>query len=154
MPRFRPGYVVAILLIVAFLHPAKAGSPKVLLGVLPLSREQTLRASRSYMRQDPVPDTTTSVQAPKRTTVRYKVVRTAWNDVWECIGHYESNGNYADKSNPNYRGKFQFSWNTWRSVGGSGDPANASPAEQDARARALQQRSGWGQWSTHSLCGV
>ncbi len=67
-------------------------------------------------------------------------------DVWARLRACESGGNYANKSNPRYRGAYQFSYGTWRSVGGSGDPADASPEEQDARARALQQRSGWGQW--------
>ena len=34
-----------------------------------------------------------------------------------------------------YRGKYQFDQRTWQSVGGSGDPAAAPEAEQDARAR-------------------
>jgi hypothetical protein len=49
---------------------------------------------------------------------------------------------------------FQFSLATWQSVGGSGNPANASPQEQLMRAQMLQARSGWGQWSTASGCGV
>lgn len=61
------------------------------------------------------------------------------------IGACESNG-YADKRNPTYRGRYQFSRATWASVGGSGDPADAPPAEQDERARALYARDGAGQW--------
>jgi len=58
----------------------------------------------------------------------------------------ESGGNYANKNNPSYRGAYQFSYATWSAMGGSGDPAEAPPAEQDYRARLLQQQSGWGQW--------
>lgn len=61
------------------------------------------------------------------------------------IGACESNG-YADRRNPTYRGRYQFSRATWASVGGVGDPADAPPAEQDARAEALYARSGPGQW--------
>jgi len=49
-----------------------------------------------------------------------------------------------------YRGKYQFSYETWASVGGSGDPAAAPEAEQDARAAALLARDGAGQWP---VCG-
>ena len=45
-----------------------------------------------------------------------------------------------------YRGKYQFNTGTWASVGGKGDPAAASEAEQDKRAAILLARSGPGQW--------
>jgi hypothetical protein len=50
-----------------------------------------------------------------------------------------------------YRGKYQFSIATWQGVGGTGDPAAASEAEQDLRATILYERSGPGQWPT---CGL
>jgi hypothetical protein len=49
-----------------------------------------------------------------------------------------------------YRGKYQFSYETWASVGGTGDPAAAPEAEQDARAAALLARDGAGHWP---VCG-
>ena len=49
-----------------------------------------------------------------------------------------------------YRGKYQFTYETWASVGGSGDPAAAPEAEQDARAAALLARDGAGHWP---VCG-
>jgi transglycosylase-like protein len=45
-----------------------------------------------------------------------------------------------------YRGKYQFTYETWASVGGTGDPAAAPEAEQDARAAALLARDGSGHW--------
>ena len=45
-----------------------------------------------------------------------------------------------------YRGKYQFSMETWAAVGGSGDPAAAPEAEQDKRAALLYEQSGPGQW--------
>jgi Transglycosylase-like domain len=45
-----------------------------------------------------------------------------------------------------YRGKYQFSVATWQAVGGKGDPAAASEAEQDRRAIVLYNTSGPGQW--------
>lgn len=45
-----------------------------------------------------------------------------------------------------YRGKYQFSYETWSSVGGSGDPAAAPESEQDRRAAMLLARDGAGHW--------
>jgi hypothetical protein len=50
-----------------------------------------------------------------------------------------------------YRGKYQFTYGTWASVGGHGDPAAAPEAEQDRRAAMLLARSGAGQWP---VCGA
>ena len=49
-----------------------------------------------------------------------------------------------------YRGKYQFSFSTWASVGGSGDPAAASETEQDRRAAILYRTGGPGHWP---VCG-
>ncbi|MBA3268514.1 MAG: transglycosylase family protein [Acidimicrobiia bacterium] len=59
----------------------------------------------------------------------------------------ESGGDYgAVSSNGQYRGAYQFDSQTWQAVGGSGDPASASPAEQDARAAQLQSQRGSSPW--------
>jgi transglycosylase-like protein len=49
-----------------------------------------------------------------------------------------------------YRGKYQFSYSTWASVGGSGDPAAAPEREQDKRAAVLLAQSGSSPWP---VCG-
>ncbi len=49
-----------------------------------------------------------------------------------------------------YRGKYQFDRQTWRHIGGSGDPASAPEAEQDARAAQLLERRGTAPWP---VCG-
>jgi hypothetical protein len=49
-----------------------------------------------------------------------------------------------------YRGKYQFDFATWASVGGSGDPAAAPEAEQDMRAALLYGRAGAAPWP---VCG-
>jgi hypothetical protein len=73
---------------------------------------------------------------------------------WACIAARESGGNPRAVNPGGYYGMFQFSMATWHSVGGSGNPANASAQEQLMRAQMLQSRSGWGQWSTAHSCGV
>jgi hypothetical protein len=49
-----------------------------------------------------------------------------------------------------FRGKYQFTYETWQAVGGSGDPAAAPEAEQDARAAKLLATGGAGHWP---VCG-
>lgn len=71
--------------------------------------------------------------------------------LWK-IAMCESGGNpHAISPNGEYRGLFQFTYATWASVGGSGDPAQASVAEQFALAAILYQRAGPGQWP---VCGA
>lgn len=65
---------------------------------------------------------------------------------WAALRQCESGGNYAENTGNGYYGAYQFSLGTWESLGYSGLPSSASPAEQDAAAQALQARSGWGQW--------
>ncbi len=65
----------------------------------------------------------------------------------EAIAACESGGDpSAVGGGGAYRGKYQFSYETWQSVGGTGDPAAALEAEQDARAAALLARDGAGHW--------
>jgi uncharacterized protein YabE (DUF348 family) len=66
---------------------------------------------------------------------------------WAALARCESGGRPdAVSASGTYRGMYQFSMATWRSVGGSGDPAAASAAEQTLRAQMLYARSGAGQW--------
>ena len=67
------------------------------------------------------------------------------------IARCESGGNPgAIGGGGRYRGKYQFTRETWASVGGSGDPAAAPEAEQDRRAAALYARTGSSSWP---VCG-
>jgi lysozyme family protein len=50
-----------------------------------------------------------------------------------------------------YRGKYQFTRATWRALGGSGDPANADEATQDALAAKLYAQRGTAPWP---VCGA
>jgi hypothetical protein len=69
----------------------------------------------------------------------------------EAIAACESGGDpSAIGGGGAYRGKYQFDYGTWASVGGSGDPAAASEAEQDKRAAMLYARSGSTPWP---VCG-
>jgi Transglycosylase-like domain/Putative peptidoglycan binding domain len=63
------------------------------------------------------------------------------------IAECESGGDPAAVSRSGrYRGKFQFSRDTWRSLGGEGDPAKAPEWLQDRMALKLYRRSGSAPW--------
>jgi hypothetical protein len=69
----------------------------------------------------------------------------------DAIAACESGGDpTAVSSDGSYRGKYQFDYGTWESVGGSGDPAAASEFEQDYRAALLYSQSGSSPWP---ICG-
>jgi soluble lytic murein transglycosylase-like protein len=69
----------------------------------------------------------------------------------EAIASCESGGDpTAVSSDGSYRGKYQFDYGTWESVGGSGDPAAAPEVEQDYRAALLYSRAGSSPWP---VCG-
>ena len=69
----------------------------------------------------------------------------------ERIAACESHGNpRAIGGGGAYRGKYQFSFGTWASVGGRGDPAAAPEHEQDRRAAILLARTGGSAWP---VCG-
>jgi hypothetical protein len=69
----------------------------------------------------------------------------------ESIAACESGGDPTIvSSDGSYRGKYQFDFGTWESVGGIGDPAAAPEEEQDYRAALLYSRSGSSPWP---ICG-
>jgi Transglycosylase-like domain len=67
-----------------------------------------------------------------------------------AIAACESGGNPAADTGNGFYGKYQFTLETWQSVGGAGNPARASEAEQDRRAAALYARAGAAPWP---VCG-
>ena len=69
----------------------------------------------------------------------------------ESIAECESGGNpRAISPGGTYRGKYQFLPETWRSLGGRGDPAAAPEAEQDRLAALLYAQRGSSPWP---ICG-
>ncbi len=101
------------------------------------------------------------IEAERRATVlkKRREAREAFADLpggvslatLESIASCESGGDpTAVSSDGTYRGKYQFDSGTWESVGGHGDPAAASAAEQDYRAALLYSRAGSSPWP---VCG-
>ena len=69
----------------------------------------------------------------------------------DSIAACESGGDPGAHSRDGlYHGKYQFDFDTWASVGGSGDPHKASEREQDYRAALLYQSRGSQPWP---VCG-
>lgn len=63
------------------------------------------------------------------------------------IAECESGGNpRAVSPGGTYRGKYQFSRETWRNLGGTGDPADAPESLQDRLALKLYRQSGTAPW--------
>ena len=70
---------------------------------------------------------------------------------WAALAQCESGGDPTAVSYGGlYRGLYQFTLGTWASVGGTGDPAAATPAEQTYRAQLLYDREGRTPWP---VCG-
>ena len=66
---------------------------------------------------------------------------------WQVLRNCESGDRPgAVSASGKYRGLYQFDYRTWQSVGGSGDPAAASRAEQNKRAYLLYESRGWYPW--------
>ncbi len=101
---------------------------------------------------EPDPETTTSevpyelLQAAGRTA--HPTTKPGPSpEQWAALRWCESSGNYeAANFSGKYRGAYQFDLATWESVGGSGDPAAADPAEQDRLAKVLYETRGNSPW--------
>jgi hypothetical protein len=65
---------------------------------------------------------------------------------WGALASCESGGNPRAVNPAGYYGLYQFDLGTWRSVGGSGIPTNASAGEQTYRAKLLYKERGRSPW--------
>ena len=68
------------------------------------------------------------------------------DDVWAKLAQCESGGNPATNTGNGFYGMYQFTLETWQSLGGTGYPHEADAATQTAMAKKLQAQPGWGQW--------
>jgi Transglycosylase-like domain/Putative peptidoglycan binding domain len=115
---------------------------------------QTQRAVRQFQRRKGLvvdgivgPQTRTALGlAPfSSTSVRSRSVSIP--RVLQRIAQCESSGNPSAVSpGGTYRGKYQFSRETWRRLGGDGDPADAPEWLQDRMALKLYRQSGTSPW--------
>jgi resuscitation-promoting factor RpfA len=73
---------------------------------------------------------------------------------WYRLRMCESSNRYSINTGNGYYGAYQFDLSTWRSVGGTGYPNQASAAEQDARALMLYRMRGWQPWTCARILGL
>lgn len=136
---------------------ARPGTPGVVVSVFHLTVVNGRLVGRGLVAQS-----VTAVPSPRillvgtRPVPRPRVVP-RWSGAdpggldWAALASCESDGiPRAISASGTYRGLYQFSVETWRGVGGAGDPAAASPAEQTYRAQRLYARSGRAPWP---VCG-
>jgi LysM repeat protein len=74
----------------------------------------------------------------------------ATTETWDAIAQCESSGNWHINTGNGYYGGLQFLPSTWKAFGGTGNPADASKAEQIAVAERVLAGQGWGAWPTCS----
>lgn len=72
------------------------------------------------------------------------------SEEWRKLRFCESTETYSIDTGNTFYGAYQFTWETWGTVGGDDNPALAPPAEQDARARLLYAQRGSQPWP---ICG-
>jgi transglycosylase-like protein len=93
-------------------------------------------------------------RAARIEAARQRAIQRQWASAGappESIAQCESGGDpTAVSPDGRYRGKWQFDQQTWESVGGTGDPAQATEAEQDYRAGILYRQRGAQPWP---VCG-
>lgn len=71
---------------------------------------------------------------------------TPGGSVWDRLAQCESGGNWHINTGNGFYGGLQFHPTSWRGVGGTGLPHEASREEQIFRAQQLQQVQGFGAW--------
>jgi hypothetical protein len=73
---------------------------------------------------------------------------------WTTLRACEASGRYDIVATHGHYGAYQFDISTWKSVGGSGLPSDASVAEQDYRALYLYRMRGWQPWECAGMRGL
>lgn len=123
-------------------------------GVKPSKHQKAkyVRQLRKFLQPAPYyPLLQTKAILPKQPPASILTSGYAAGGTLQAIANCESGGNpNAVSKNGIYRGKYQFDYGTWIGVGGTGDPAAASEAEQDKRAAMLYSQRGAAPWP---VCG-
>ena len=67
-------------------------------------------------------------------------------DLWDRLAACESGGDWSADTGNGFYGGVQFTLQSWRAVGGEGNPADATRDEQIMRAERLEDEQGWEAW--------
>ncbi|MDJ1111991.1 MULTISPECIES: LysM peptidoglycan-binding domain-containing protein [Macrococcus] len=114
----------------------------------PVAQKPVQQAPVQQVAQKPVEQAPVQQAAQKPVQQAAPAGNSSMDAHLRVIAQRESGGNPNAVNASGYYGLFQFSPSTWASVGGTGNPANASVEEQWKRARILYQTAGASQWST------
>lgn len=132
-----------------------AGTAAVTYRVTSVNGVETARVEASRITTlEPV---ATQISVGTKTTLRWEGTRVFFDDTefginWDSLAYCESTNvptavnAYPSAGLPTY-GLFQFDLPTWQSVGGSGNPIDATPEEQIMRAKLLYQSRGLEPWA-------
>jgi LysM repeat protein len=103
---------------------------------------------KSSTKADAAPRTVQESRASRSETSRAILTsyRVSLSGAWKKVAACESSGNPRAVNPSGHEGLFQFDLATWHSVGGTGHPVNASPAEQLKRAKMLYAQRGSSPW--------
>jgi hypothetical protein len=98
-----------------------------------------------------VPPTTAPPPPPPPPAVQPVASGSGYNDpnnpaAWDRLAQCESGGNWAINTGNGYYGGLQFSLSSWRAVGGTGYPHQASRETQIAMGQRLWNQGGWRHW--------
>ncbi|MGS0687493.1 ubiquitin-like domain-containing protein [Nakamurella sp. GG22] len=134
----------------------KPGKQKVVVTVTTVNGKETSR--KAVSRTTVAEPTPNQVRVGTKSGLDVQGGRVFFHDTefgvnWDGLAYCESTNNPNAVNNPagflSTYGLFQFDLPTWQSVGGSGNPGDASPEEQLKRAKLLYQQRGLEPW----LCG-
>lgn len=149
---------VGLILILLLLSIHKSNHSESAEVLIP-DRTDILAAFNPASRSQPttsLPTTTTSTTIRKTTTttrlLKPKITSGPSEAAWAKLRNCEagSSGGYRANTGNSYYGAYQFDTKTWKGLGYSGYPHQASPATQDEAARKLYASRGSQPWP---VCG-
>ena len=139
-------FVVDSSMLVAVLAPASSPATPVTTVKVRKAKKAAPAATTTIqirvLEPNPAPSAAATATATVRSTDGGAIPESAWAALRKC----ESGGNYAINSGNGYYGAYQFAAGTWRKLGYSGLPHEATPATQDEAASQLQNQQGWAPW--------
>jgi hypothetical protein len=138
MSRTATGAVLVSCLVALFLGPELGFGPITSTSRADTRRRPVPQASVLVVTPPFIPQSTPPpVAAPAPAAAARPASAPGGKDVWARLRACESPTNGGTR----YRGYYQFSQSSWRSAGGTGDPAAAPLEEQTARAQYLAAHS-------------
>nr|WP_274615871.1 SH3 domain-containing protein [Nesterenkonia sp. YGD6] len=84
--------------------------------------------------------------APSTSNMHTKSSNGPYSSAWDKLAQCESGGNWKINTGNGFYGGIQFSPESWKEVGGSGFPHQATRAEQIKRGHMLWKKQGWNAW--------